>query len=229
MNYNFKFFSILSVFLFFTMVYLAGCVNYDQHTTLNADGSGSMKIHYWTKMSNFSMGTTLGKFDFEEGKAKENFTSPNTDVKSVKVEDKLDDSTKHVNVELSFKDVNKLSETKGFSEVRPSWKEGKDGMELKYTLLKDSSAANNMGASDYKVTYTFDLPDEIVSTNATKKEGKSCTWEYKVSDLGKDIEMTAVVKKAKGKTCGIFGIFLAFGIIGIAYYKQKNKKSTIKS
>ena len=229
MKKNFKLVTFLCTFMFFSMIYLIGCVNYEQNTILNADGSGSMKIHYWTKMSNFSMGTTLGKFDFDEAKAKQNFSGPTTDVKSIKVEDKLDDSTKHVNLELSFKDINKLSEIKGFSEVRASWKDGKDGMELKYTLLKDTSAANNMGASDYKVTYIFELPDEIISTNATKKEGKTCTWEYKVSDLGKDIEMTAVVKKAKGKTCGIFGIILAFGVVGLAYYSQRNKKTLIKS
>ncbi len=224
MTSNYKIISILTTFLFISMIYFLGCVNYDQKTVLNADGSGSMKIHYWSKMSNFSMGTSLGKFDFDEAKAKENFTSVNSEVKSVKMEDKLDDSTKHVNVELTFKDINKLSEAKGFSEVRASWKEGKDGMELKYILLKDTSAANNMGASDYKVTYTFELPDEIISTNATKKEGKTCTWEYKVSDLGKDIEMTANVKKAKGKTCGIFGLLLVFAIVGLSYYSHRNNK-----
>jgi hypothetical protein len=223
MKNNYKLFTLLSFFALITAFLLSSCVNYDQKTTLNADGSGSMKIHYWSKMSNFSMGTTLGKFDFEEQKAKTNFSSGNSDVKSVKVEDKLDDSTKHVWLEVSFKDINKLPDAKGFAEVKPSWKESTDGMELKYILLKDTSAAGNMGASDYKVTYTFEMPDEIVSTNAVKKEGKTLTWEYKVSDLGKDIEMTANVKKGKGKTCGIFGMFLAFGLIGLAFYTQKNK------
>ncbi len=228
MKNHYKLFTLLLSFLFLTSVYFIGCVNYDQKTTLSADGSGSMKIHYWTKMSNTTSGS-VGKFDFDEAKAKENYTSANTEVKSVKMEDKLDDSTRHVNVDLTFKDINKLSEVKGFSEVRASWKDGKDGMELKYTLLKDTSAANQMGASDYKVTYSFDMPDEIISTNATKKEGKTCSWEYKVSDLGKDIDMTAVVKKAKGKTCGIFGFAAAFGLIGLAYYTKRNKKKVSKS
>lgn len=206
------------------MLYLSGCVNYDQKTTLNADGSGSMKIHYWSKMSNFSMGTALGKFDFDEKKAKENYSSSNTEVKSISVEDKLDDSTRHVNIELTFKDINKLPDAKGFSGVKPSWKESADGMELKYILLKDTSAAKNMGASEYTVTYTFEMPAEIVSTNAASKDGKTLKWEYKVSDLGKDIEMTANVKKEGGKVCGIFGAVLAVSLIGLAYYTGKNKK-----
>ncbi|MGA2669670.1 MAG: hypothetical protein ABSF32_12280 [Ignavibacteria bacterium] len=227
MKINYKLFSVLFSILIFSALLISGCVNYEQNTVLKADGSGTMKIHYWSKMSNFSMGTTLGKFDFDEAKAKENYTSANTEVKSVKMEDKLDDSTKHVNVELTFKDINKLPDAKGFVEVKPSWKEGKDGMELKYLLLKDTSAASNMGASDYKVTYTFEMPDEIISTNATKKDGKILTWEYKVSDLGKDIELTAVAKKAKGKLCGLFGIFLTVGVVGFAYSIQRGRKRTV--
>jgi uncharacterized lipoprotein YehR (DUF1307 family) len=228
MKKNYKIVTALFSFVILTAFLLSGCVNYEQKTTLNADGSGSMTIHYWTKMSNFSMGNTLGKFDFDEKKAKENYSSSNTEVKSVKMEDKLDDSTKHVYVELTFKDINKLPDAKGFSEVKPSWKEGKDGMELKYMLLKDTSAAKNMGAGEYAITYTFEMPGEIISTNATKKDGKTLTWEYKVSDLSKEIELTANVKKEGGKTCGIFGAVIGLGIIGLAYYTGRNKKKTNK-
>jgi hypothetical protein len=101
-------------------------------------------------------------------------------------------------------------------------------MELKYVLLKDTSASGQMGASDYTVTYVFEMPAEIVSTNATKKDGQTLTWEYKVSDLGKDIDMTANVKKAKKKTCGIFGFAAAILLIGLAYYTQRNRKRALK-
>ncbi len=217
--------AIFASIVILSALYLSGCVNYDQKTTLKADGSGSMSVHYWTKMSSLSMGTTLGKFEFDESKAKDNYTSSNTTVKSVKVEDRpQEDSTKHVMVELDFKDINKLPDAKGFSSVKPSWKEVADGMELKYTLLMDTSAANQMGASDYKVTYSFDMPSEIVSTNG-KKDGQKVSWDYKVSDLGKDIDMTCVVKKPKGKLCGIIGIVMGTAVIGFAYSIQRKKKA----
>src|SRR5262245_50735590 len=123
MKNRFKLTAVLSAFIFALSVYLVGCVNYDQKTTLKDDGSGSMKIHYWSAMSNFSMGTTLGKFDFDEAKAKEKYKSATTDVTSIKVEDKLDDSTKHVYIDLTFKDINKISDAKGFEGVKVSWKE----------------------------------------------------------------------------------------------------------
>ena len=227
MKTNLKVFSFLGAAVFVLSLFLSGCVNYDQKTELKSDGSGTMKIHYWTGMKNFSMGTTLGKFEFDETKAKGKYTSGNTEVKSIKVEDNLEDSTKHVNIELSFKDINKLGDAKGFDGVLATWKEESDGMKLTYTLLKDSSAAGNMGASDYKITYEFDMPGEIISTNG-KKDGQKVTWDYKVSDLKSNIDMTCVVKGGGKKLCGILYIFPAALIIGFAFYAQKNRKKLIK-
>jgi len=223
MKTKFKVFTFFGALLLTLTLYLSGCVNYDQKTTLNADGSGSMKVHYWSSMKNFSMGTTLGKFDFDESKAKTKYTSSNTEVKSIKVEDNLNDSTKHVNLELTFKDINKISSADGFSGVKTSWKEDGDGMKLTYTLLMDTSASKQMGASDYKVTYEFDMPSEIISTNGTK-DAQTVKWSYTLADLGKDIDMTVVVKKAGKKLCGIIGIIPAIFIIGLAFYTQRNKK-----
>ena len=225
MRTKLKLFSVFAAFVFALSIYLVGCVNYDQKTALKEDGSGSMKIHYWSGMSNFSMGTTLGKFDFDEAKAKEKYKSASTEVTSIKVEDKLDDSTKHVWIELTFKDINKISDAKGFDGVKASWKEVTDGMELKYSLAKDTSAAKQMSASDYKVTYEFEMPAEVVSTNGTK-EGQTVKYSYTLSDLGKDIDMTTVVKKPKGKLCGIIGMVMSTMLIGFAFYSQRRRKNT---
>lgn len=223
MTRQYKLFSVLASIIFLFALYLSGCVNYDQKTTLKEDGSGSMKVHYWTSMKNFSMGSTLGKFEFEEAKAKGKYESGNTTVKSVKVEEKTDDSTKHVYVELEFKDINKLSGASGFEGVKSTWKESPDGMELKYIVPMDTSNSKQMGASEYKITYEFEMPAEIVSTNGTK-DGQKVKYSYTMADLSKDLEMTVVTKKAKGKTCGIFGMIAALGLIGLAYYTQRNRK-----
>ncbi|MFI5211427.1 MAG: hypothetical protein ACHQIH_00975 [Ignavibacteria bacterium] len=223
MKNRFKLMTVLSALIFAVSIYLAGCVNYDQKTTLKEDGSGSMKIHYWSGMKNFSMGTALGKFEFDESKAKDKYKSGNTEVTSVKVEDVLEDSTKHVHVELTFKDINKLSDAKGFDGAKVTWKDVTDGKELKYILLKDSSAAKQMGASDYKITYEFTMPSEIVSTNGIK-DGQNVKYSYTLADLGKDIELTTVVKKSGGKFCGLFGIMMGTMIIGLAVYSQKKRK-----
>ena len=206
---------VLSALLIAFAFYLAGCVNVEQKTTLKQDGSGSMTVHYWTKMSNVKSSTELGSFSFDEAKAKTNYTSKNSEVKSVKVEDNLEDSTKHVTVDLTFKNINDLSSAKGFEKVTTSWKEGKEGMDFIYTLAKDTSNAKNMGASDTKLDYTFDFPAEVLVTNG-RKDGQSVVWEKTLADLKEDIDMTATVKN-EGKKCGLFGMeFPLMALAGLA-------------
>lgn len=219
---NFVIFSaILAVFAF----YLAGCVNVEQKTTLKQDGSGTMKVHYWTKMSNVKSSSDLGGFSFEESKAKQNYTSSNTEVKGVKVEEKLDDSTKHVTVDLTFKNINDITSAKGFEKVKASWKEGKEGMDFNYTLLKDTSNAGNMGSSDIKLNYEFEMPAEVLKTNG-RKDGQKIIYEKTLADLKNDIEMTATVKN-EGKKCGLFGMefpLMAFAGLAISFFAIRRKK-----
>ncbi len=221
-NYLFK--SFLFSFVLVLGLYLAGCVNVDQDTKVNADGSGSINLEYWTKMSNVSSSDELGGFAFTEDKARKNYESSNTTVNSVKVEDKLDDSTKHVMVELEFKDINKLSSAKGFEKIISSWKEGKDGMDFSYTVPKDTSNAGNMGASDTKLTYTFEFPDEVISTNG-RKDGNKAVFEKTLADLKEDLVMTATVKGGAKKSCGLFGIELPLILlVGLTYMAAKRRK-----
>jgi hypothetical protein len=200
------FFKIVPFLLVFAFgLYLAGCVNLDQKTTVNSDGSGSMKIKYWTKSSNVS-GDELAGFGFTEAKVKSNYTSSSTEPSNIKIEkNTTTDSLITVNLELKFKDLNKLSDAKAFSKIKSSWAKGKDGMDFKYTLLQDTSNAKQMGMSDYKLVYEFEFPGEVLATNG-KKDGQKVSWNKTVADLKEDVDFTASVKA--GKKCGLFGLEL---------------------
>lgn len=210
------------LFILFLSVLINGCINYEQKTALNSDGSGTMKIHYWAKTSNI-MGDELSGFGFTEDKAREKFSSPTTQVGDVKIEEKKEDSTKHVYLDLKFKDINKLTDAKGFSKIKASWQKGKEGMEFVYTLLKDTANAG-FGMSDYKLVYEFEFPNEVISSNG-KVEGKKVTWNKTLADLNSDVEMKAVIKSEK--KCGIFGIELPIviflGLI-LRYHLRSKKK-----
>lgn len=205
--------------------YFTACVNVNQKTTLNSDGSGTIKLEYWAKMNNLKSSTELGSFSFKEETAKKNYTSSNSEVTSFKMEDKLDDSTKHVYMDIKFKDINQLPTAKGFEKTKASWKEGKEGKDFMFTLLQDTSNAKTMGSSDYKLTYTFDFPGEVLSTNG-RKDGKSVVWEKTLADLKTDVEMKATVKD-EGKKCGLFGfempVIFALGMTFIAGIKKFKK------
>lgn len=206
--------------------YFSACVNVNQKTTINNDGSGTMKLEYWAKMKNLKSSTELGSFSFKEDKAKQNYTSSNSEVTGIKIEDKLDDSTKHVIIDIKFKDFNALTSAKGFEKTKASWKEGKEGKEFNFTLNQDTANAKSMGSSDYKLTYTFEFPGEVLQTNG-RKDGKSVTWDKTLADLKKDVEMTAMVKDEGGKKCGLFGIemplIFAFGMMFLTLAGRRKK------
>jgi hypothetical protein len=217
-----KFIPLFLLTFIFSLI-LSGCVNYDQKTTINSDGSGTMKVHYWASSNNIS-GGELGGFGFTEDKARTNFSSSNTDVTNVKIEEKNDtDTTKstHVYLDIKFKDINKLTDAKGFSKIKVSWEKGKDGMDFKYTLLKDT-VNSGYGMDSYKLTYEFNFPNEIISTNG-KAEGQKVTWNKDLSDLKEDVIMTATVKSPK--KCGLFGIELPIlvflGIFMVYSFRRK--------
>jgi hypothetical protein len=199
----FKSIPILLVFAF--GLYLSGCVNLEQKTTLNSDGSGSMGIKYWTKSSNVS-GDELAGFGFTDEKVKANYTSSSTEPSNIKIEKNTStDSLITVTLDVKFKDLNKISDAKAFSKVKASWLKGKDGMDFKYTLLQDTSNAKQMGMSDYKLVYEFTFPGEVLATNG-KKDGQKVSWNKTVADLKEDLDFTASVKA--GKKCGLFGLEL---------------------
>lgn len=205
--------------------YFTACVNVNQKTAINSDGSGTIKLEYWAKMSALKSTTDLGSFSFKEDKAKQNYTSSNSEVTSFKTEDKLDDSTKHVFMDIKFKDFNNLTSAKGFEKTKASWKEGKEGKDFMFTLLQDTSNAKTMGSSDYKLTYTFEFPGEVMQTNG-RKDGKSVVWDKTLADLKKDVDMTATVKD-EGKKCGLFGIEMplvfALGMTLLAGINRRKK------
>jgi len=212
----------LSSMILFIGVLLSGCVNLDQKTTLKSDGSGSMVIKYWTKSSNVS-GEELSGFGFTEAKVKSNYTSSNSEPSNIVIKkNETTDSTIVVTLDLKFKDLNKLTDAKAFQKIKASYADGKDGKDFKYTLLADTANAKQMGMNEYKLTYEFEFPGEVLATNGTK-DGNKVKWEKSIADLGTDVDMTATVKG--GKKCGLFGLELPIVfLLGIGFIYLRKKK-----
>ncbi len=216
---------VFTSFIFLLAVYLSGCVNLEQKTVLKQDGSGTMNMHYWTKMSHLNTSKEIGGFSFDESKAKANYSSANTDILSAKMEDNLDDSTTHVKVELKFRNINELKTAMGFNKIKSSWKEGKNGMEFSYSIPEDSTNSHMIGSGSYKLIFEVEFPGEVLETNGTK-EGNKVVWNRSLADLKKDLVMTATVKN-EGKKCGLFGFefpLLALAALAIIQIKVKRKK-----
>lgn len=213
------------LFLAFALLsFISSCINLEQTTKINEDGSGAIKLHYWTTTTNVSMSEEIGGFSFNEDKAKQNFSSANSKVEQIIIDQIKSDSTTHVRLDITFKDINKLNEAPGFSKVKTSWikNSNNNDMDFKYIIEKDTIAAGSLGASQYKIEYKFEFPNEVISTNGIT-EGNFVTWNRSVTDLKENIIMNATVKTKSG-ICGIIGIelpvILLLGLILTKYQKK---------
>ena len=214
--------------ILFTSVIFQSCINIDQQTMINKDGSGTISLHYWTRSSNLSMGDELGGFSFSEEQIRKNYTSINSDVTELKTELTEADSTTHVRLKISFKDFNKLPEAKGFSNSKTEWKKGDGKYIFSYTLGKDTVTADKLASGEYKLIYGFTFPDEVIVANGVI-DGKSVTWEKSLSQLKEDISLTAEIKNETG-VCGLFGIELpGILLLGLMYSGFRLRKRRLRS
>ncbi len=181
------------LFLIILGISLSGCVNLDQKTKINSDGSGTMKIKYWTKSSNVTSDELAG-FGFTNRKVRVNYSSKYTEPTNIQIEkDLTSDSLYIVTLDVNFSDINKITDAIAFDKITTSWDNGNNGMNFKYTLLQDTANAKQLGMIDYKLTYEFDFPNEVLSSNGDIN-GRKVLWNFTVADLMEDIELTATIK-----------------------------------
>ena len=213
----------------FSSIVLLGCLNYEQTVKLNKNGSGSMKIHYWAAESNVM---NITKLSFDENEIKNEQYKPLT-VKNVTISNEETDSTKHVYVELNFKDINQLDTVKGF--VGNSIKFFQEGDYLKLVhIVKQDSIADSFGMDEYVLKYTYEFPSSPMEVDSFGVvQGNVVTWDYKYSDLGKaDIIMTASIKNTPSHIGFIVLAIVVLGIISYIFYhreivKQRKAKKNL--
>lgn len=221
---------ILTIFLLLGMkIYETG--------ELKSDGSGSIKIIYSGNASFLIKNNyIIGNFPFNEEMAKKYFTSDNTEVKKAKLDFDVKDSIYYITIEVDFNDINKLSNTKGFSNIKSSYIKTDTGMVFNYILV-----ANPEFYKDFiEQSYTIKFEDKVKSMNGELKDN-IVYWskkQLKESDYNKDIILTATteagehnvagksddaeVNKGK-KTCGIFGIELPLIFLFGMFLSFRNK------
>lgn len=225
-----KTFSYLNWSVLLFLFFLTGCINVDQRIKINEDGSGTINLHYWTKSSYLSngqmdMGDDIAGYSFLDEEIKNKYNSPVTEITNMKRYKVQKDSMTHIELTISFKDFNRLSEAKGFSKVTTEWKKGDDGFNFKYDLARDTTIQKRYIQGDERLNYSFEFPYEVISCNGAK-EGNSARWTKTVTELADgNIDMTALVK-GRNKICGIIGFELPLILIAGLFFSGRkiNKK-----
>lgn len=207
-------------------LFYQGCINYEQRATINQNGAGEMNIHYWTKESVVGW-ISDGKLVFNEAELKDQYGA-NARVKTATVESVPDDSTRHVRVSLEFDDLNKLSNVRGFQGTSYEWKN--EGSQIVFTqTMEANSSANGLGLEEYTVTYTYEMPGTVVSSNATRVDGNTLTWEFRLPELSKNVMLTATMNIDGGISSIlllIIGVVVLAAISLLVIQKRKANRQT---
>ena len=214
------------LFLLLLVPFIPGCINYIQDVNLYPDGSGKMKIHYWTKTPDTSSAKFLGKISiFNQDSIKKEFTSPYTKVDGVKVYADTTDSTTHAIVEFSFNSIDSLNQTKGFENAHFTFKDGASGQKVFSQFIPPTATGFGIDGSNFKIQYKYTFSGEIVQHNAQKIEKKTLVWNYTLSDIGtgKTISVTFIPYKIKETPIWIYMMSGAVLLIVIIFLFRRKK------
>jgi len=226
---------------------VAGCINYDQTMTLNADGSGTVTVHYTSDDPTGAQGTPVLSFTEEEITAE--YADSNVTVSdiAVVVPAEGEEGSHEATYVLAFNNVTDLNGCGVFAvgdEMTQVFAlaDAGDTAVFTQTCTLTMEVDDPSQLSDYKFTYSLTCPGAIIDTNGTEGAGNTVTWEYPLPELiNNPIEMNVTYEKPAGAPgAGGFlasGIFMILGIIVcviiiiviiiiiIVLMKKKGKKS----
>ncbi len=206
-------------------VLLAGCLNYEQITTVKADNSGKMFIHYWTKIS-LPLDSTFYKrvSIFDTVYVRKEFSKPFVSLKDLESYIDYDDSTIHAKIEFSFTNIDSLNKLSAFKGASIFIKKGPGGTKIFGQSITPFFFEFGFNPSDYTMKYVYYLPGKILSSNADDVTLNRLTWKFKMSELKPGTYLKATFKPFRLKETPPWIYWLAgivLLIVGVFLFKKK--------
>lgn len=202
-----------------------GCLNYIQDVQLYADGSGSMRLIFWTKMPDNESAKILDKIGiFNSDSIRNEFSSPYSVIKNIKVYTDTTDSTTHAVVDLTFNHIDSLNQTKAFALSDFSLKDGAEGQKIFSQFIPPIATGFGINGNAFHVTYKYTFGGDIITDNATSKDGRTLIWDYSLAQIGsgKTISVTFRPFKLKETPPWIYALSgLVLLIVIIFLFKKK--------
>ncbi|MBP9123936.1 MAG: LPXTG cell wall anchor domain-containing protein [Ignavibacteriaceae bacterium] len=217
-----------NIFILFATVVLfggmlSGCLNYTQKTVLNRDGSGTMKLGYAFPAGSQTGRTIAQEFDTAKIR-KEIFDTLFT---IDKIETKIDSGDAlTININISFKNIRDLHNTKLFNMFDISLEDGAPG-QMKYQQYIRPSGEKPDPRVLFFRKFIFEFDGEMITHNAHRQEGDEYIWEFRYDEIGdgKYIEATFAPQPPN-----YLPIYIAVGAVlvavgGFILIKKRKKKS----
>jgi hypothetical protein len=188
-------------------------LNYIQDVQLYADGSGSMRITFWTKLPDNESAKILDKVGiFNQDSIRSQFSSNFTSIKNVKVYSDTTDSTMHAIVEFKFSNIDSLNQSKPFTSSEFSLKDGAEGQKIFSQFIPPIATGFGINGDAFRVTYKYTFGGDIITDNSTSKKGRTLIWDYSLSQIGSGKYISVTFRPFKLKETPLW-IYLLSGLV----------------
>ena len=209
-----------------SLIFLSGCINYNQNVTIYPDGSGKMQVNYWMKYTDTSSVATILKLEiFNPDSIKKQFTSRFVKFLNIQTYADSTDSTIHAVINLSFNYIDSLNTVPAFAQSNFKLEDGASGQKIFSQFIPPVTTGFGMNANQFRVTYIYDIRGEIITHNATNKSGNVLTWSYTLAEIGKGKTISVTFKPYKLKETPYWIYYLAgIVLLIVIFYLLKKKK-----
>lgn len=214
------------IFSTFLAILISGCLNYNQDVTIYPDGSGTMKINYWMKVADSASVATILKLEiFNPDSIRKEFSSEFVKTLDVITYSDSSDSTIHATIELTFNHIDSLNTVKSLAQSKFSLVDGASGQKIFSQFISPITTGFGIDGGNYFVTYNYDIRGEIITHNATNKNGNILTWSYSLSDIGggKTISVTFRPYKLKETPYWIY-VLAGLVLLVVVFFLLRKKK-----
>ncbi len=205
---------------------ISGCLNYEQEAEIYPDGSGKIKIHYWTPHPDPESLALLDKLGiFNPDSIRNKFSSAATVIEDVVAYTDTVDSTSHAFITITFNHVDSLNSIKALEDYEFTLRDGAAGQKLFSQFIPSIATGFGFDGSAYTVAYKFSFSGDIITHNATKRQGKWLIWEYNLSEIGggKTISVTFRPYKLKETPYWIYALS-GFVLLVVIFFLLRKKK-----
>ncbi len=213
--------------LLILLLFLSGCLNYTQVTTIKTDGSGNMFIHYWMKWTSTRDSIIVDQLGlFNRDSVYKEFTSTFSSIKNVEVYKDYSDSTIHGKVDFEFNSLDSLNQLPAFRDSKLTIKDGEDNTKIFSQFIAPVATGFGIKSKNFSLTYIYYLPGEILNHNATEISRNKLTWQYYQDEIGTGEYISATYRpfKLKETPAWIYIIALIVLVVVVAYLFSKRFK-----
>ncbi|MDP4116527.1 MAG: hypothetical protein Q8903_10345 [Bacteroidota bacterium] len=208
--------------------FFTGCLEYQQSTRINKDGSGNMIIKFWKKLPDSTMVEKVSPNDtimFNIDSIRSFYSSPYTKIEDISVKKDTTDSLIIATVKLSFSSVDSLNKTHAFENYKFSYVDGAPKQKV-FSQEIPASTVLGLGLYDSTSTITFKyvFSGEIITDNATNRRQDTLIWKYKLSELSSLKTISVTIRPFKLDRTPIWIYWLAGGVLLIVFVFLIKKK-----